>query len=447
MNLPTTNKEFYELTGNKEKLLQFLWENDIVKKTGLCPNKNCPRNVDNKLVIFNDRLHYRCNFKICQRRWSAKSNIFNYFEKTNMSVAQILEIIWYWSWNTTAKDTIAHTCHAKETILGWFKKIRDALTYCLNKAPPMGGPGWKIQIDESLFQGRRKYNRGRLRKGDKKPKVQLDDANYEDLPDENNPVTATSKRNYGNRVTGPWVFGLVAQKVSDLKNDAAIKFKNEIARNGVIRQYQAKAKRRILHKDTRKINTAQYRVYDKVNKHKYTSNILSAIKKHQKEVRMFVVEKRDAETLMPIILRNAKKGTQINSDEWRAYSKLKDHGYKHFTVNHSLNFVDPASKQHTQLIECLWLVAKSTIMKRRRGTVTKNLNGHLAEEWFRSIHRNPSIIFLNILLILKEFAYIDILSKTDEIFVKHANEKSEFKKNFLGKAKPQKRGKKVKRLN
>ena len=42
-------------------------------------------------------------------------------------------------------------------------------------------------------------------------------------------------------------------------------------------------------------------------------------------------------------------------------------GLHHLTVNHSLNFVDPASGAHTQRIECCWKSAKER-NKRHNGT-------------------------------------------------------------------------------
>jgi hypothetical protein len=73
-------------------------------------------------------------------------------------------------------------------------------------------------------------------------------------------------------------------------------------------------------------------------------------KDNKTERRFFIVEKRDRQTLLPIIEREVEIGTTIDSDQWGAYSSLKDHRFIHQTVNHSENFVDPNTGAHTQTI-------------------------------------------------------------------------------------------------
>lgn len=66
------------------------------------------------------------------------------------------------------------------------------------------------------------------------------------------------------------------------------------------------------------------------------------------------VERRDSETLIPLIVKYVEPGSIIHSDEWRAYSCLSSHGWIHQTVNHSRHFVDPVTGVHTQGIESFW---------------------------------------------------------------------------------------------
>ena len=64
---------------------------------------------------------------------------------------------------------------------------------------------------------------------------------------------------------------------------------------------------------------------------------------------------RNKETLIPIIKKYIKPGSIIYSDKWGAYSTLSSHGYTHYQINHSANFVDPQDCSiHTQNIESLW---------------------------------------------------------------------------------------------
>ncbi len=114
-----------------------------------------------------------------------------------------------------------------------------------------------------------------------------------------------------------------------------------------------------------------------------------------KEVFMLAVPNRSAATLLPLINQYIRPGTIIFSDEWRAYRGIQDEGvkgvpnYRHQTVNHSRNFVDPQTGVHTQHIERLWRSAKVR-NKRHCGTDREMLSGYLAEFLWR---HSSSIIY------------------------------------------------------
>lgn len=69
------------------------------------------------------------------------------------------------------------------------------------------------------------------------------------------------------------------------------------------------------------------------------------------------------------------------SDCFKAYGCLQSEGYKHATVNHLYNFVDPDSGAHTQNIERAWRDTRGNIP--RYGTRTKHYAGYLAEFLFK----------------------------------------------------------------
>ena len=46
------------------------------------------------------------------------------------------------------------------------------------------------------------------------------------------------------------------------------------------------------------------------------------------------------------------------SDLWRAYGTVNNLGYRHLTVNHRLNFVDPVTHATTNHVESMWCKAK-----------------------------------------------------------------------------------------
>ena len=85
-----------------------------------------------------------------------------------------------------------------------------------------------------------------------------------------------------------------------------------------------------------------------------------------------IVSRRTASHLMPLIKKHVRRGSSIISDGWRSYHHLQDEGFNHQTVNHQECFVDPITGAHTQNVERLWGVRKSTIW-RLRGNRTQNL--------------------------------------------------------------------------
>jgi len=107
----------------------------------------------------------------------------------------------------------------------------------------MGGVGFVVEIDEFLFQGKRKYNRGRLRLGDRQPREEIVES------ESSSSHTEITNRNYGVRVQGPWMSGMCCRR----------------------------------------------------------DNIV--------ERRLFIVQKKDRVTLLPIIQREIEPGMTIFSDE------------------------------------------------------------------------------------------------------------------------------------
>ena len=73
------------------------------------------------------------------------------------------------------------------------------------------------------------------------------------------------------------------------------------------------------------------------------------------------VDKRDEQTLLPIIKKWIKPGTTIISDCWKAYTNLEKYGYTHKTLNHSEEFVNKDGDS-TNKIEGHWRHPKVKIL-------------------------------------------------------------------------------------
>jgi transposase-like protein len=64
--------------------------------------------------------------------------------------------------------------------------------------------------------------------------------------------------------------------------------------------------------------------------------------------------KRDKQTLKALITKHVANESTIMTDCWKGYISLDKAGFRHLTVNHKYNFVDPDTLANTQKIKLSW---------------------------------------------------------------------------------------------
>lgn len=133
--------------------------------------------------------------------------------------------------------------------------------------------------------------------------------------------------------------------------------------------------------------------------------VFGGICRETRECFIYFVPDRTSATLLECIRCCIRPGTTIISDCWASYQgleeKLPELRYRHLTVNHSENFVDPNTGAYTQTIESLWARAKSRNRK-ECGTRRTLIDSYLCEFLWRQ--RNKDKDFFE--QILKDMAEI-----------------------------------------
>ena len=91
------------------------------------------------------------------------------------------------------------------------------------------------------------------------------------------------------------------------------------------------------------------------------------------------VKDRSANTLMDIIRDWIEPGATVISVCWGAYRDLDSQGFKNRTVNDSIHFVDPDTRNHTNTIESTWHGVQVFLGQYNRG---EDYHYHLAHYVF-----------------------------------------------------------------
>ncbi|XP_072156788.1 uncharacterized protein [Bemisia tabaci] len=136
------------------------------------------------------------------------------------------------------------------------------------------------------------------------------------------------------------------------------------------------------------------RKYNRGSRKKIRQWVFSGIENDSNKCFLVKVDERDARTLVALIKKFILPGTTIYIDCRKAYDRLKEKGYEHLTVNHSVTFVD--GEVHTNKIEGLWRHVKRSFPQCRR---TKDLlDSYLSEFMWRRLRSDRPCIFEAFLL-------------------------------------------------
>ncbi|XP_039277164.1 uncharacterized protein LOC120355641 [Nilaparvata lugens] len=106
----------------------------------------------------NKKKRKRCGYSVNLRRGT-------FFEKSKLPLWKIIGFIYLWTKNVAAKVIIDELGISNRTVVDWSSFCREVtFDFAVVRKKKIGGPGRKVQIDESKF-GKRKYNRGRAVEG------------------------------------------------------------------------------------------------------------------------------------------------------------------------------------------------------------------------------------------------------------------------------------------
>ena len=271
----------FSVLGDRANCLQFMREHGLLSR-GMCC-ETCKQHAGMRVIQDTKRgdgERWRC--PTCGTCKSIRHGSF--FSGQRLPLQILMSVLYMFAYRvspTTALAMLQTGADAGEqticrtSVLAWYNLYRDLMSKdMVRNQLKLGGPGKHVEVDESLWSRKRKYNRGRV------------------SPEK------------------PWIFGAVERE------------------NG--------------------------------------------------KVVLFTLANRTKEKLIHKISTVVLPQTSIFTDDWASYRTLNTKGYQHATVNHSENFVDPATGAHTQTIEGFWGHAKLT-MKLMHGTSDNMLPAYLDE--------------------------------------------------------------------
>lgn len=151
-----------------EDLCDFLIGHNVIKST-----VNCAK-CDNVLELNRTTLEFRCRRKVSINKqratvcnWKVSARTGSLIGTTKLDLIKLWRLLTYLITHNPPRHPFLHRSLglSHKTIVDWFSFYREVIIdHLIRESVQLGGPGEVVEIDEAKF-GKRKYNRGRLIKG------------------------------------------------------------------------------------------------------------------------------------------------------------------------------------------------------------------------------------------------------------------------------------------
>jgi hypothetical protein len=140
---------------DKNSAVAFLQQHGI-----LHASRTCYQGHPMKLCLSNAQDRWRCRIRGCRTEEAVRTG--TWLEKSKLPFETVVKFIYWWSHEQTTIAFSEHELHmATEAIVEWNDRLREVCAQDLIAIPHyIGGPGFTVEIDESLF-AKRKNNVGR----------------------------------------------------------------------------------------------------------------------------------------------------------------------------------------------------------------------------------------------------------------------------------------------
>ena len=166
--MPLSLIDILPLIDEDEDCVQFCYAHNVLQVN----RSNCPR-CNRPLKLYGDNSRpdgqrFRCSNRRRGRQgcsYSVSSRKGSWFDSIKLTLQQAILIPYFWTYKYNQLQ-LRHELHigSQHTSVDWYNFVREVCAQILiADTTPIGGPGITVEIDESKFAGRRKYNRGQIR--------------------------------------------------------------------------------------------------------------------------------------------------------------------------------------------------------------------------------------------------------------------------------------------